>query len=336
MRSPLVSVVLPAFNRLEYLRAAIESVRAQTLTSWELIVADDGSGRDAADYLRGLDDPRIRVLWLAHSGNPSIARNAALRETRGPYVAFLDSDDLWAPNKLEVQIGALRERAACRWSYTNVDWIDAAGEPTPPRETFVAEESQIVEALLAITAYIALPTVLAESSLLNETGAFDEELRFGEDYDLWLRLATRSGVVAVTDKLTRVRLHAENHSHDRRGFYRDWMRLYEKVRARTDDPRLLEICRQKRAGLALGLARIEVGSGRVGASCRALASALKDGWHDRRWWLSAAKVLVSASLPRQAKVLWSQKYRYSASSSSADAPGPARSRGPDRGPSSRP
>src|SRR3954468_14130226 len=122
MNQPLVSIVLPAFDRAGYLRSAIESVLAQSLTSWEMIVADDGSGPETAEYLRGLGDPRIRVLWLTHSGNPSIARNAALRDARGTYVAFLDSDDLWEPDKLEAQTAALRARGECHWSFTNVDW----------------------------------------------------------------------------------------------------------------------------------------------------------------------------------------------------------------------
>lgn len=301
MNPPLVSIVLPAFNRAGYLRSAIESVLAQSLTSWEMIIADDGSGPEAAEYLRELVDPRIRVLWLAHSGNPSVARNAALRDARGTYVAFLDSDDLWEPGKLETQTAALRARGECRWSFTNVDWIDAAGGLMHPRERFVPHEGRIVEAVLTIAAYIALPTVLVERQLLDEVGVFDEELRFGEDYDLWLRLATRSDVVALTDKLTRVRLHADNHSHDRRGFYRDWLRLYEKAGARTTDPRLRDICRRKRATLAVGLASLEAADGETAASYRRLANALPDGWRYGRWWLSAASMLAKTLSPRGGK-----------------------------------
>jgi len=313
MNQPLVSIVLPAFNRAGYLRSAIESVLGQSLTSWEMIVADDGSGPEAAEYLRGLGDPRIRVLWLAHSGNPSVARNAALRDARGTYVAFLDSDDLWEPNKLEAQTAALRARGECHWSFTNVDWIDAAGGLMRPRERFVPHTGRIVEAVLTIDAYIALPTVLVEQRLLDEAGLFDEELRFGEDYDLWLRLAARSDVVAMTDKLTRVRVHADNHSHDRRGFYQDWMRLYEKAAARTTDPRLLAICQQRRAALAVGLASIEAANGRTAASYRMLANALPDGWRYGGWWLSAARMVVSSSLPPWAKALWPRRRRESAS-----------------------
>src|ERR1700754_463468 len=92
MGFPAVSVVLPTYNRPDYLREAMASVFAQTLDDWELIVADDGSDEETKAYLRGIDDPRVTVLWLAHSGTPSMGRNAAIRQARGDYVAFLDSD----------------------------------------------------------------------------------------------------------------------------------------------------------------------------------------------------------------------------------------------------
>ncbi|HYM28419.1 MAG TPA: glycosyltransferase family 2 protein, partial [Steroidobacteraceae bacterium] len=82
---------MPTFDRLQFLPPAIGSVFAQTLTDWELIIADDGSGEDTRAYLRSLTDPRVRVLWMAHSGRPGVMLNAALRAARGEYVAFLDS-----------------------------------------------------------------------------------------------------------------------------------------------------------------------------------------------------------------------------------------------------
>src|SRR6185437_668849 len=91
---PLVSVILPTFNRLGYLQAAVDSVFNQTMRDWELIVADDGSDSETRAYLQSFaEKPRVRVLWLSHSGNPGAVRNAALQCARGEYVAFLDSDD---------------------------------------------------------------------------------------------------------------------------------------------------------------------------------------------------------------------------------------------------
>src|ERR1700732_1465702 len=105
MTAPVVSIILPTFNRLKYLRPAIDSVFAQTLADWELLIADDGSDEETRAYLEHLGGlPRVKLIWLAHSGNPSAVRNAALREARGDYIAFLDSDDVWLPSKLERQV----------------------------------------------------------------------------------------------------------------------------------------------------------------------------------------------------------------------------------------
>ena len=105
---------------------------AQTFTDWELIIADDGSDLETRQYLQSLaKQPRVRVLWLAHTGRPSVVRNAALLGAVGEYVAFLDSDDLWAARKLERQLETLRLRPTCRWSYTAFLRVDAGGIPLP-------------------------------------------------------------------------------------------------------------------------------------------------------------------------------------------------------------
>ena len=107
--SPAVSIIMPTFNRLEFLKPAIESVFAQTFEDWELIIADDGSSEPTRAYLRDLQaQPRVHVISMQHTGRPSVASNVAIRKARGEYVAFLDSDDFWPPTKLETQIASLR------------------------------------------------------------------------------------------------------------------------------------------------------------------------------------------------------------------------------------
>jgi glycosyltransferase involved in cell wall biosynthesis len=252
--APVVSVILPSFNRPALLRRAIASVFAQTLTDWELVVADDGSASETRTYLVGLDDTRVRILWLSHTGNPATARNAALAKARGTYVAFLDSDDAWLPAKLERQLAALSAKPTCGWSYTATERVDADGHPIPNGGTFIAYEGDVLEACLRNSAYIATPTVLALRTLVNEVGGFDEQQAFAEDYDLWLRLAARSPAVPVNQPLTRVCLHAENYSHDRVGFYRGWIRLYDKLLPTISDPPTIALCQRRRAEAVLHLA----------------------------------------------------------------------------------
>ena len=127
--APLVSVILPTYGRLGHLRSCVASVFAQSLVEWELIIADDGSDEETRTWLAALGDPRVQVLLLPHSGNPSKVRNAAIQRARGYYLAFLDSDDLWLPDKLERQVAAMRAAPQRRWSYSRVKRIDAHGEP---------------------------------------------------------------------------------------------------------------------------------------------------------------------------------------------------------------
>jgi teichuronic acid biosynthesis glycosyltransferase TuaG len=119
MTVPAVSIILPTFNRTNYLRAAIDSVFAQTFADWEMIIVDDGSDDETKQFLRGTTDPRVRTIWLPHSGNPSLVRNTGIRSAGGRYLAFLDSDDIWIATKLEMQIAAMRERPDRRWSCTH-------------------------------------------------------------------------------------------------------------------------------------------------------------------------------------------------------------------------
>src|SRR5689334_5593430 len=98
---PRVSVVVPVFDRLAPLRETLGSVFAQTLADFELILVDDGSGPETRAWLESIDDPRVRQLRLEHSGNPAAVRNAGIAMASAPHVAFLDSDDLWLPRRLE-------------------------------------------------------------------------------------------------------------------------------------------------------------------------------------------------------------------------------------------
>src|SRR5919205_1811549 len=208
--NPLVSVIIPTFNRAAYLQEAVRSVFAQTYSTWELIVVDDGSSDDTLAMLSALAAPRLRVIAHARCHNPARLRNAGLRAAQGTYVAFLDSDDLWSPEKLSVQMADLLAHPPARWSYTKVRIIDAHGTELPAEmfERWEPRGGSIFEALLLHEAKIACPSVLAERRLLAEVNGFDESMRFCEDYELWLRLSRRASVRAVSVPLVAVRTHA--------------------------------------------------------------------------------------------------------------------------------
>jgi glycosyltransferase involved in cell wall biosynthesis len=297
--SPAVSIIVPTFNRLKYLRAALASVFQQTFVDWELLIADDGSGAETRAYLQALDDPpRVRVLWLAHSGRPAAARNAALRAARGEYVAFLDSDDAWMPEKLQVQMAALRQRTERRWSYTRFMLVDESGQPTAWQRarSWPVPDGWILEKLVRSETVIAVPSVVVSRALLEQLGGFDEQLVMCEDYDLWLRLAAASEVDAVDEPLTLVTRHAE-HSGNEIISFQDCDRVFEKVLRTAGTEHLHSVVHAKRAEVAAGLARSHAACGNRGSAMRTLFSSVRYGYRYSLWWRGALRATARALSP---------------------------------------
>lgn len=282
----MISIILPTFNRLEYLRLTLESVFAQTFEDWELIVADDGSDVATREYLGALAGAhRIKRVWLSHTGNPAAVRNAALREARGDYVAFLDSDDLWAPRKLESQMALLRQRRDRQWSYTAFTRVDGRGVPLPEESgrLWVPHEGAIFEEIARGDASIRTPSVVAARRLVIDAGCFDEALLAAEDYDLWMRLALRSDVALVDEPLVAVRLHGDNMTRDwARGFAgRD--RSLAKMQGRVD-ARRRSLLRRERARNAAKLASTHAARHEWRQACRTAWTSLPYSWPYPEWW----------------------------------------------------
>ena len=176
---------------------------------------------------------------------------------RDSILAFLDSDDEWAPTKLEKQIAALRERPRCRWSYTACRHIDELGRLIPKRHVnpVPAPEGWIFDKLLSLEIGIAMPTVLTERSLFFEVDGFDVRQRFGEFHDLCLRLAHKAEVVVVREQLCSVRTHHEHYSSNAIENEAGWLQLYGKIADLTTTPRQRRIRSRMRARASLALAR---------------------------------------------------------------------------------
>jgi glycosyltransferase involved in cell wall biosynthesis len=300
--APLVSVVLATFNRLQYLRPTIESVFAQTLTDWELLIADDGSSSPTREYLESLIEPgRTNVLFFEHTGNPSKLRNAAVRAARGEYVAFQDSDDLWLPRKLELQIGSLRDHPTRRWSHTRYVFIDAHGELTPwmlRTGGWPTPDGWVIDKLVRVETVIALPSVVVARSLLQKVGGFDEQLLGSEDYDLWRRLALESEIDAVTSPVTLVRRHGGEHFATRGAEVFHYARLAaEKSLRMRGLEHLSPLLRQQRAMTAAGLARAHGASGNRRHALTALPSALKYAPAHPSVWLTVLETIALICAP---------------------------------------
>jgi glycosyltransferase involved in cell wall biosynthesis len=309
--TPAVSIILPTFDRVEYLPATIASVFAQTFQDWELIIADDGSGADTRSYLRSLEaPPRVKVLWLPHSGKPSVVRNAALRAAQGEYVAFLDSDDIWLPGKLDVQIASLRGHAARKWSYTRFALVDASGDPMrSPAHCRAAASGWILEKLLAGEAVIALPSVVISRALLEELGAFDEQLVMCEDDELWFRVAAQSEIDGIDAPLTVIRRHGRHSGSDVIA-WRDRRRVFEKLLRTGQNGRLEPLVRRLRAQMSAGLAKSQAAAGMRIAALGTAFTSLAHSWQYPGCWLGALGATARAFVPANVRSLV-RRYRQS-------------------------
>jgi glycosyltransferase involved in cell wall biosynthesis len=210
MARPRASVVIPTFNRLEWLPESVRSVQEQTVTEWELLLVDDGSTDDTERWARSLGDPRVRYIRRDHSGSIAATRNAGMREARGEWMAFLDSDDRWRPDKLARQFARLREAPDARWCYTRYQLIDRRGGAVAqpfggPWQPF---EDWFVDRILTTEAAVPVQTLLAPTDLAREL-AFDERIPLVDDYDFVLRLAATARGCVVDEILAEIRMHDE-------------------------------------------------------------------------------------------------------------------------------
>ena len=300
---PAVSIIVPTFNRLDFLPAALESVFAQTFTQWELIVADDGSNAKTKEYLQSLVDSRVKILWLPHSGRPSVASNAALREARAEYVAFLDSDDVWLPRKLELQLASLRRHPERRWSYTRFGLIDGSDRPIVAArvQDWPAPSGWILEALLSESTVIALPSVIVARELL-QPAAFDEELVMCYDDELWFRLAAQSEIDGIEERLTLIRRHGQHSGSDMIA-WRDRRRVFEKSLLHARGGQLDAILRELRAQMSAGLAKSQAVAGRRFSAFGTLLGSLPHSWRYPRCWLGALRATLRACAPAALRAL---------------------------------
>lgn len=226
MRS-VVSVIMPAWNAAGTIVEAIESVLQQSFSDLELIVVDDGSTDDTADQVRSMHDPRLALLSIPHSG-VGAARNRGVAAACGDYISFLDADDIWLPDKLEVQVELLEAQPAAGAVYGFVDKIDADGTARRPIFRQVAE-GWILETLLVWNLIANGSNLLVRRHAFEQVGGFDESLEAAEDWDLSIRLARVCEFVCVPRTLVLYRQGANTLSTRVHTVERSYRRALERV-----------------------------------------------------------------------------------------------------------
>lgn len=213
IKNPTVSVIIPTYNRAHLIDKAIKSVLKQTYQDFEIIVVDDGSTDNTGEIVKRFPDFRIHYICHANNMGVSEARNTGIRASRGDYIALLDSDDEFLPERLGRQVQLLENKSSevgvvCSWSYN----IDEKGNYISKR-CLPKKDGYIYEDLLS-TNLISVPTVLRRKECFNRVGLFDDLLNTQQDWDMWIRIAKYYRFALIKIPLVKYRIHPNQISNN--------------------------------------------------------------------------------------------------------------------------
>ncbi|HVT83842.1 MAG TPA: glycosyltransferase [Chitinophagaceae bacterium] len=246
---PLISVIIPTYNRLPLLKEAIASVIEQTYIKWELIIVDDGSTDGTADAIQKMSDSRIRLIPLSHSGHIGQVMNEGVKHCSGEWLAFLDSDDIWLPQKLELQIHSLKKEKK-KWCYGSFEYIDENKKliyKSP--EKFPPLSGRILEEIIKGQAGIAICSLMVEKKFFEMVGGFSSDPGVRNDYELALRIALKEEIAFVPDIILKVRDHVNRIYKSRRYPYERSALTYQAFLNLKPEKRFEKLAKRKIAFL---------------------------------------------------------------------------------------
>lgn len=210
---PTVSVIIPTYNRACFLRSAIASVINQTFQDFEIIIVDDGSKDNTQSLVQELEDERIRYVRHETNRGEAKARNTGVLNSSGEYIAFLDDDDEWFPDKLQRQLNLLQSAdSSVGGVYTGYVAIDAV-EGRTLRECAPEKRGNIYKDLAAGNVIGGPSTVLLRMECFKKLGLFDETIPWGLDYDMWIRIAEKYGFECIKEPLVKYYYHEDQISN---------------------------------------------------------------------------------------------------------------------------
>ena len=222
----VVSVVIATYNMGHYLPQAVQSVLAQSYPNVEVQIVDDGSTDETPTIVRQWDGhPRVRVHRQMNGGQAR-AKNQGVALSRGSYVAFLDADDVWLPQKLSQQMPLFAGRPEVGVVYSDYECMDDKGRPLPRGPTSMHRGT--ISGALLIENFVAFPSAVVRRECLERHGAFDEAIGMGIDYELWLRLSTHYQFDFVAAPTVRYRIWSGQMSKNYRERYQSAIRIMRK------------------------------------------------------------------------------------------------------------
>lgn len=195
----LVSIIMPSYNTAKFISETIESVINQTYSNWELVIVDDCSSDDTDAVVARYEDKRIRYLKNERNSGAAVSRNYALREAKGRWIAFLDSDDLWAPEKLEKQIRFMEDNHYA-FSYTNYSEIDEQSQPLGVR---VTGPKRVTKCGMYTYCWPGCLTVMYDAAVVGLVQIAD--IKKNNDYAMWLQVIEKANCYLLDEMLGKYR-----------------------------------------------------------------------------------------------------------------------------------
>jgi glycosyltransferase involved in cell wall biosynthesis len=252
-QSPLVSTIIPVYNAEKFLTKTVESVLAQSYSNIELLVVNDGSTDRSGEIARSFGD-QIKYIEKPNGGVSS-ARNLGVGESKGDLIAFLDADDLWAPNKIEKQVAKFIELNLPALILSGVMFIDEYGKRIS--DSLAPDQKELIENILLLrpnTGYFASTGVLPRS-LFRDVGGFDENLSTSADADFLCRASVAYEIFSVGEPVAMYRRHGNQMHHNLAALEHDMNIIYEKVFTSENLPKNIASLRSRaHASLASTLA----------------------------------------------------------------------------------
>ncbi len=238
---PTVSVIIPTYKHCDFVLATLDSVFTQTFTDYEVIVVNDGSPDDTGSLLKPLAEAgRICYVEQENQGQGA-ARNLGIAQARGEFVALLDDDDLWPPDKLEWQVACLRANPAAVMAYGYRETFGTEAGSIHPEEN--APSGQVWTAFLQSNCITSPGQTLIRAAALKVIGGFDPSLWGTDDWDLYIRLAKQGDFVYEHRPALFYRFHQDNASKNTRRMYQNSCRVQYKHLGRVPKPRNLRLWR---------------------------------------------------------------------------------------------
>lgn len=196
-----ISVIIPAYNCAGLISRTIQSVRNQTFQDWELIVVDDGSTDNTRDVVLSFqkNDPRIKYLNQPNSGAPASPKNNGIRNATGDYIAFLDHDDEWLPEKLEKHVSVFEKFPKTGLVASNAMIVNEANGQK--KEYKMPQNSDIICSLLERNVVFCSSGATVKKDVFDQAGLFDENFKLGDDWDMWIRIAKKFNFRFINEPL---------------------------------------------------------------------------------------------------------------------------------------